>query len=112
MFNEDLGDHGHVAEEIITNLPTLDRVEEMAANAGLINIETHNAKEVFEYENGSEFIASPLVSDFLLPDWLRTLNDEENERVTAKLSELIDTEDGDLSFRFSVKATLVTGEKK
>jgi hypothetical protein len=51
------------------------------------------------------------VSDFLLPDWLRTLNDEENERVTAKLSELIDSEDGDMSFRFSVKATLVTGSK-
>jgi ubiquinone/menaquinone biosynthesis C-methylase UbiE len=112
LFKEDLGDHGHVAEEIITSMPTLERVEKLAANAGLVNIETHSAKEVFEYENGSEFIASPLVSDFLLPDWLRTLNEEENERVTAKLSELIDTEDGDLSFRFSVKATLVTGEKK
>jgi hypothetical protein len=28
----------------------------------------------------------------------------------GKLSELIDAEDGNLSFRFSVKATLVTGE--
>jgi hypothetical protein len=29
----------------------------------------------------------------------------------GKLAELIDAEDGNLSFRFSVKATLVTGEK-
>ena len=64
-----------------------------------------------EFENGAEFIASPLVSDFLLPEWLRTLSESENERVSARLSELIDAEDGDMSFRFSVKATLVTGEK-
>ena len=112
LFNEDLGDHGHAAEDMITNIPTVNRVEELAANAGLVNIETNTAREVFEFENGSEFIASPLVSDFLLPEWLKTLSDAENERVSTKLSELIDSEDGDLSFRFSVKATLVTGEKR
>lgn len=111
LFNEDLGDHGHAAEEMITNIPTVSRMEDIAAEAGLVNIETHYAKEVFEFENGSEFIASSLVSDFLLPEWLKTLTEEENKRVSEKLSELIDTEDGDMSFRFSVKATLVTGEK-
>lgn len=111
LFNEDLGDHGHAAEAMIAEIPTVDRVEEIAANAGLANIESHSAKEVFEFENGAAFIGSPLVSNFLLPDWLKTLSDEEHERVSAKLSELIDVEDGDLSFRFSVKATLVTGEK-
>lgn len=111
LFHEDLGDHGHAAEEMISSIPTVDRIETIAANAGLANIESHSAKEVFEFENGSSFIGSPLVSDFLLPEWLKTLSDEENERVSARLSELIDSEDGDLSFRFSVKATLVTGEK-
>ena len=111
LFNEDLGDHGRAAEAMIAEMPTVSRVEEMAAAAGLVKIETHSAKEVFEFENGGEFIASPLVSDFLLPEWLTTLNDEENDRVSAKLSELIDSEEGGLSFRFSVKATLVTGEK-
>lgn len=111
LFNEDLGDHGHAAEAMITEIPSVDRVEEIAANAGLVNIETHSEKEVFEFENGSEFIASPLVADFLLPEWLKTLNESENERVSAKLSELIDSEDGEMSFRFSIKATLVTGEK-
>ena len=111
LFNEDLGDHGHAAEAMIAEIPTVSRVEEIAAGAGLVNIETHSTKEVFEFENGSEFIASPLVSDFLLPQWLKSLSKKENERVSAKLSELIDSEDGDLTFRFSVKATLVTGEK-
>ncbi len=111
LFNEDLGEHGRTAESMITEIPTVSRIEEIAANAGLINVRTNSAREVFEFENGAEFIASPLVSDFLLPEWLKTLNDSENERVSAKLSELIDAEDGDLSFKFSVKATLITGEK-
>lgn len=111
LFHEDLGDHGHAAEKMVLDIPTVSRIEEIAAAAGLTKIETHSAKEVFEYANGTEFIASPLVSAFLLPEWLQTLNDKESDRVSAKLSELIDAEDGDMTFRFSVKATLVTGEK-
>jgi hypothetical protein len=33
------------------------------------------------------------------------------ERVSAQLSKLIDEEDGPLTFRFTLKATLLTGEK-
>jgi ubiquinone/menaquinone biosynthesis C-methylase UbiE len=111
LFNEDLGEHGHAAEEMITELPAVSRVEEIARLAGLENVQANLANEVFEYEDGAAFISSSLVSDFLLPMWLRTLSDEEQERVTKKLVELIDAEDGSLSFRFSVKATLITGEK-
>ena len=111
LFDEDLGEHGAAAEKMITNLPTVSEVEQIAERAGLENIQTHSANEVFEYENGAAFVASPLVSDFLLPAWLETLNENEKEQVTEKLARLIDAEDGTLSFRFSVKATLVTGEK-
>ena len=111
LFNEDLGEHGHVAEEMINELPTVTRVEEIAADVGLVNVKTHVANEVFEYDDGAAFISSPLVSDFLLPVWLQTLDEDEQERVKQKLSELIDSEDGSLSFRFSVKATLLMGEK-
>lgn len=111
LFNEDLGEHGHAAEEMIAEIPTVSRIEEMAAAAGLENVESFAAKEVFEFENGEAFLNSPLVADFLLPEWLKTLNDEDWDRVTTALSKLIDAEDGDLSFRFSVKATLVTGTK-
>ena len=111
LFTEDLGEHGHAAELMITELPTLSCVEELAAKAGLVNVETHTASEVFEYENGKEFVESPLVADFLLPVWLATLSDNENERVSKQLAQLIDAEDGTLTFRFSVKATLLKGEK-
>jgi hypothetical protein len=111
LYNEDLGEHGHVAEQMISEQPTVTRVEQMAKAAGIENVQTHTANEVFEFENGAEFVNSPLVSGFLLPEWLSTLSDEEKERVTDKLAKLIDDEDGNLSFRFSVKATLMTGEK-
>lgn len=111
LFNEDLGEHGATAEQMISEIPTVSIVKEMAAAAGLVNIKTHTANEVFEFDNGQAFVESPLVADFLLPAWLETLSDEENERITKKLAELIDSEDGTMSFRFSVKATLVVGEK-
>lgn len=111
LFNEDLGEHGSVAEAIIAEIPTVSRVEEIAAEAGLTNLKTESAKEVFEYDNGADFVASPLVSDFLVPTWLESLDDKEKERVTEGLAQLIDDEDGTLSFRFTVKATVVMGEK-
>jgi SAM-dependent methyltransferase len=111
LFNEDLGEHGAAAEKMIRDLPTVSRAEEIAEAGGLTNIKTHIATEVFDYENGTEFIDSPLVADFLLPGWLDTLNEEEKDRVRRKLAELIDVEDGNLTFRFTVKAALLTGEK-
>ena len=112
LFNEDLGEHGAAAEEMIRELPTLTRAEEIAQSSGLVNIQTHTSKEIFEYENGAEFVNSPLVSEFLLPVWLEALKENEKERVVEKLAQLIDAEDGSLSFRFSVKVSLLTGEKQ
>jgi hypothetical protein len=111
LSDEVLGEHGHVAEDMINGLPSTARVEEIAGNAGLVNVKTDVSNEVFEYDDGAAFISSPLVADFLLPVWLKTLSESEQETVTEKLSQLIDTEDGNLSFRFSVKATLMSGEK-
>ena len=111
LFNEDLGEHGAAAEEMIRELPTISRAEEIASEQGLVNVETHSANEIFEYENGAEFVSAPLVADFLLPAWLESLKQNEKERVTEKLAQLIDAEDGTMSFRFSVKAALLIGEK-
>lgn len=112
FFNNGLGEHGAAAEKFITEIPTVSRVEEMAAAAGLKNVETHTEIEVFEYENGAEFVNSTLVADFLLPVWLQFLDEKQNAQVRDELTQLVDAEDGNLSFRFSVKATLLTGEKK
>ena len=111
FFNEDLGEHGHTVETMISELPSISHVEEIAARAGLSDIKTESTTEIFEYENGAEFVSTPLVADFLLPVWLQTLSEDEKERVSGRLARLIDDEDGSLSFRFSVKATLLKGKK-
>ena len=111
LFTQDLGEHGAAAEKLISDLPTVSRLEQIAERAGLVNIKTDTAIEVFEYENGAEFTASPLVADFLLPLWTEMLDENEKEQIPEKLAQLIDAEDAGLSFRFSVKATLLTGEK-
>ena len=111
FFNDGKGDGGAAAERLIAELPTVSRIEELAKRAGLVKVKTHLANEVFEYDDGAAVIASPLVTDFLMPDWLKTLSEEERRQVETKLAELIDAEEQPLTFRFSVKATVVTGEK-
>jgi ubiquinone/menaquinone biosynthesis C-methylase UbiE len=111
MFEEDLNEDGTV-ENLISQLPTLSHVEDVAKRTGMVNINTQTANELFEYENGNDFITSPLVADFLMPMWLDAMEEEQKERVTARLAQLIDKEDADLTFRFTLKATLLTGEKE
>ena len=110
LFKQELGDGGSAIEAMINELPTQTRVEELARAAGLTNVESFVETETLEYANGAEFIASPLIEDFLLPHWIDTLPDSDKERATAKLAELIDAEDA-TSFKFTVKACLVTGSK-
>jgi len=111
LFNNGIGDHGHEAETMISELPTISGLKSIATHIGLDRVRTETANEIFEFDNGATFIAAPLVADFLLPHWLETLPENEKEQVTKKLAQLIDFEDGTLSFRFSVKATVVTGVK-
>lgn len=100
-----------LAERLITALPTVSSIEDSLGWAGLEDIETHISTEVFEFENGSAFVESPLVADFLMPNWFADLSTEESERIRERLARLIDAEDGSLTFRFSVKAVLATGRK-
>lgn len=105
-------DGGELVETMISSIATVSAIEEIAKNTGLVNIETHSALEVFDFENGQAFIKSPLVENFLMPEWLKGLEENEKEQVRDKLAQLIDAEDGDLSFRFSAKVVLLTGEKE
>jgi SAM-dependent methyltransferase len=111
LFNEDLGEHGAAAEAMITELPTQTRAEQIASDAGLGNVESFVANEIFEYDDAAAFLASPLIADFLLPRWTATLNEADKNRVAERLGSLIDAEDGSLSFRFTVKAAMLTGRK-
>ncbi len=111
LFNEERAEDNAAVERLVAAIPTITRIEEIADHTHLVNLKIESAIEIFEFENGADFVASPLVEDFLMPIWLETLSEEEFPRITQKLSELIDSEEGDLTFRFSVKATFVTGEK-
>lgn len=111
LFTQDLGEHGHAAEAMIAELISVADLKSTAERVGLTNGKTETANEIFEFENGAAFISSPLVSDFLLPHWLEALGEKEKEQVKEKLAQLIDDEDGSLTFRFSVKATVITGRK-
>ncbi|MEO7659762.1 MAG: methyltransferase domain-containing protein, partial [Pyrinomonadaceae bacterium] len=87
LFTEDLMDHASAVETLIAELPTISMIEQMAKRSGMVNINTQMATELFEYENGGEFIESPLVADFLMPVWLDSLDEDEKERVTKRLAQ-------------------------
>lgn len=113
LLHLDLLDKSPEVERLITEIPTAAKIEEMADGLGLTKIETVKNDEYFDFKNGEEFINSPLVADFLLPVWLGFLSQKEKERVRKRLVQTIDGEGDDaLTFRFTVKATLVVGEKK
>lgn len=111
LYRAGLLDKGAEVERLITQLPTVSDAEEIAAAAGLTNVTAITKIENFDFKDSKEFMEAPLVADFLLPAWLGFLDKKEAARVRRELAREIDEEDGTLTFRFSVKATLVTGEK-
>jgi hypothetical protein len=111
FLNVDLLEHGDDIENLIVELPTISRVEEIFKNAGLKKVRSFTETELFEFETGEDFINAPLMEDFLFPVWLNFLNENEKERVKKELAQTVDNEDGTLTFRFSIKAALVVGEK-
>lgn len=111
FFNEDLTEHAAAVETLIAELPTVSRIEALGKQAGIVNINTQMATELFEFRDGNEFAESPLVADFLMPVWLESLDENEKDRVVKQLVGLIDAEDDKFSFIFTVKAALLTGEK-
>ncbi len=112
LFNEGLGMNGEEAAKLIRSFPTVSCVEKISKQAGLARVRSYTSNEIFEYRNGAEFINSVLISRFFLPNWLGFLDDEQKSGVCEMLARLIDEEYGDMSFRFSVKATLIKGERR
>jgi hypothetical protein len=111
FFNAGLLDHSAAVERLIIELPTVSNAEDLAAEAGLANVTAITKIENFDFKDSKEFMEAPLVADFLLPAWLGFLDGKEHKKVEKELAKLIDRECEDLTFRFSVKATLITGEK-
>jgi hypothetical protein len=112
LLNLDLLDKCAEVERLVVELPTVSKVEETAKDLGLTKIHTEIKNEFFEFDTGEAFINSPLVEDYLLPVWLDFLDEHEKEQVKNKLAQTIDDDCREMSFRFSVKVTLLVGEKR
>lgn len=110
----DLGllEKGDEVENLISGLPSDLSIENIAKDLKLKKIKSKTKAEFFEFENGKEFTESPLMQIFLFPIWLDFLGDKEKEQVIKKLAQKIDDEHDKMSFKFSVKATLLTAQKK
>ena len=106
-----LEDHGVDVEKMITALPTISEVEKWAVEAGLEGVASWTSIEEFDYESGEQFLNSPLITDFLLPNWLEPLPEAARARVVKELARIIDEERHTGEFALTLKATLVVGKK-
>lgn len=106
-----LEERGAEVERLIMELPTVSDTEDWAHQAGLESVTSSTAIEEFDYDSGEQFLASPLITDFLLPKWLMPLPENESDRVVSELAQIIDEEKRSGEFSLTLKATLVVGKK-
>jgi ubiquinone/menaquinone biosynthesis C-methylase UbiE len=111
LHNTGLIDHESDVEQLITELPTVSDVEQLAEEEGLRDVESWTRIEEFDFESGEQFLTSPLVSEFLMQDWLALVPDDKRAELFSEISRLINEERHEAEFALSVKATLVVGQK-
>jgi ubiquinone/menaquinone biosynthesis C-methylase UbiE len=111
LHNNGLTDHESEVENLITELPTVSDVEQMAEDEGLTDIASWTRIEEFDYDSGEQFLNSPLVAEFLMPAWLALVPEEMRAELFREISRLINEERHEAEFALSVKATLVVGQK-
>jgi hypothetical protein len=111
LHNTGLTDHEVELEHLITELPTVTDVEQMAEDEGLLDVTTWTRIEEFDYESGEQFLNSPLVAEFLMPAWLALVPEDMRADLSREISRLINEDRHEAEFALSVKATLVVGQK-
>lgn len=111
LHNSGLTDQEAAVESLISTLPSIATVEEMAEQAGLDEVTSWTRIEEFDYESSEKFLNSPLIADFLMPIWLETLPADSYGEVVKEIARLINEERHEAEFALSVKATLVSGKK-
>jgi ubiquinone/menaquinone biosynthesis C-methylase UbiE len=112
LHNNRLIEHESDVEQLITELPTVTDVEQMAEDEGLSEIASWTRIEEFDYDSGEQFLSSPLVSEFLMEQWLALVPENERAELFQEISRLINEERHEAEFVLSVKATLVVGQKE
>jgi ubiquinone/menaquinone biosynthesis C-methylase UbiE len=111
LHNIGLLDHESDVEQLITELPTVSDVEQLAEDEGLKNVESWTRIEEFDFDSGEQFLSSPLVAEFLMHEWLALVPDDQRAELFSEISRLINQERHEAEFALSVKATLVVGQK-
>lgn len=111
LHNTGLTDHEAGVEQLITELPTVSEVEQMAEDEGLRDVTAWTRIEEFDYESGEQFLNSPLVAEFLMPAWLALVPEDMRTDLSHEITRLINEERHEAEFALSVKATLVVGQK-
>jgi ubiquinone/menaquinone biosynthesis C-methylase UbiE len=97
---------------LIRELPTVSELEALARREALEGVESWTSIEEFHFATGGEFLASPLVRDFLLGRWLESLPDDEaRAAVLTEVERIVDDDRHEGDFALTVKATIVVGRK-
>lgn len=112
LHNTGLNSHETDVEQLITGLPAVTEVEQMAENEGLTGIASWTRIEEFDYDTGEQFLSSPLVAEFLMREWLALVPESDRADLFREISRLINEERHEAEFALSVKATLVVGQKE
>ena len=111
LHNRGLIDRESDVEQLITELPTVSEVEQLAEDEGLTNVESWTRIEEFDFESGEQFLNSPLVAEFLMQDWLALIPVDRRADLFSEISRLINEDRHEAEFALSVKATLIVGRK-
>jgi len=111
LHNEGLLDRESDLEQLITELPTVSDMEQLAEDEGLTDVESWTRIEEFDFDSGEQFLNSPLVEEFLMHEWLALVPDDKRAGLVGEISRLINEERHEAEFALSVKATLIVGHK-
>lgn len=101
----------HDVEDLISQLPTVSEVEQLAERAGLEEISSWTRVEEFDFDSGEAFLSAPLIADFLMSHWLQSVPESSRDQVAEEIARIINDERHEAEFALTVKATLVLGRK-
>jgi ubiquinone/menaquinone biosynthesis C-methylase UbiE len=111
LHNNGLIDHESDVEQLITELPTVSDMEQLAEDEALTAVKSWTRVEEFDFKSGEQFLNSPLVAEFLIHDWLALVPEGKRAELFNEISRLINEERHEAEFTLSVKATLIIGQK-
>lgn len=100
-------------EQVLNLYPTPEEIEAWAVVAGWKNVQLLLENEGFTFETGEDFLSSPLISSYQIERWLHIVpTPAEITQVKQTIATIIDRDRGEYPFDITIKAALVTGQRK